>query len=75
MLDTRIAWIWKKIYNCYCLLDEDIFNKFLMSNNESNKKILLNFLDTPCSGEGKLIVFFITEHEFEEEVELGFGKV
>ncbi|XP_047141246.1 dynein axonemal heavy chain 10 isoform X1 [Hydra vulgaris] len=69
MFDIRFNWIWKKLNNCYCSLDENVFNQFLQSNNELNKKLLLNFLEASSSGEGKMIVFLITEREIEEVLE------
>ena len=35
----------------------------------------VNFLNTPCVGEGKSVVFYITEEELEVEVEVEIGSL
>ena len=73
MDDTRIEWIRNKIYDGLRITDVDIFEFFLTTSEGVNENKLLEFLNTAVVGEGKSVVFYVTEEEeeVEEEVEIG----
>ena len=71
MKDIRVDWIRNKIYSAFQIEDKDIFNDFLSCNDNVNEINLFDFLNSPCTTDGKSVVFFVTEKEVEVEVEYG----
>lgn len=76
MDDTRIEWIRNKLYSGFQITDSNIFEEFLTVNDGDNENQLVKFLNAPCSGEAKSVIFYVleTEHEVEVEVETGMSN-
>lgn len=75
MDDVRINWIQKKVTNAFSLKEEKIFSDFITFNDGINETNLLSFLNEPCCGEGKSVVFYVTQEEHQEEIEIEIGNI
>ena len=81
MDDTRIEWIRNKIYDGLRITDPSVFDSLLNRDDGRNDTILTDFLNntgaisSKASTEGKSVVFYISEVEEEEEVEIEIGEL
>lgn len=75
MDDSRIEWIFKKVGDGFGLGDQKIFLEFLSKDDGANEAVLLDFLNAPATGEGKSIILYMVEEEFQEEKTIEIGKL